>query len=146
MPGFICVTGTETAAPGTDPFIWGIDNGTTRLTTEVASEGVTYNDTNGYFTVDPGYGGRWLFTWNVSVTGSNNTIHTYELVADPGGTPTVAFSSQRKLGTGADIGNASLSGFVANVADGDVFALRVSGDTSGQVDFGTLVAIQIIST
>lgn len=140
MGGHIEVTGVATGTGGTNPFIWNDTNN--QAITVDDSEGVTAVESTGVFTVDPGYGGTWFFCWNVSVTGTNAATHTFELISDPAGTPSVVLQSRRKLGTGADIGNASLQG-VVTAAAGDTFAMRVSGDSGGKVDFGTLCAFQI---
>lgn len=140
MVGHIAVTGVATGTVGTTPGIW--CNNTNQGLTLGLVEGISVDLTTGYFTVQKGYGGRWLFQWNVSITGANGATHIYEVVADPAGAATVVASSTRKLGTGADVGNASLVGMLI-AAEDSVFALRISGDATAQVQRGSLVAMVV---
>ena len=139
MGGRIKVVGTTVVAGGSNPYIWS-NNNNCGLSTAECVEGVSLDLDTGIFTVLPGYGGCWTFTWNVSVdSGQTQTNHVYEVIADPGGANVVVAQASRRLANGADIGNATVVG-MEMAMDGGTFALRVSGDATAIVRFGCLTA------
>lgn len=140
MGGEIHAQGNATAPGGTTPFTW--CNADNQNLTVGECEGVTVDVETGVFTVNSGYKGLWFFIFTFSVRGTDGAIQEYQLVGDPLGTPQVGFCSQRKLNTGSDIGNVTISGTVrANV--GDQFAFRMVGDAAGEFLCASMSAFKI---
>ena len=139
MGGRLLITGLATADGGATPFVW--NNTTNQGLTLQSSEGVDVDLATGIFTIQDGYAGQWFFTWDFSLTGSNATVQTHQIVGDPAGAATVLFSVDRKLGTGSDVGAASMSGLIT-VAVGDTFECRMTGDANGRYVIAAMTAFQ----
>lgn len=74
--------------------------------------------------------GVYLITAQVSYAGSNTTIYTWAVHKD--GSALTGFKVQRTIGTGTDIGSASLSGIVSLDAD-EVLNLEVLANGTTKV-------------
>jgi len=109
--------GTQTAAPATPTTLQQFDNlGPT--------SGFTGNTTTGILTASTS--GLFWVTIQLSFSGTNSSDWTYELQLDG----VSKLTGRRKLGTGGDVGSASLCGLVSAGTAGD-WRLRLTPGTAG---------------
>ncbi|MCK5439693.1 MAG: hypothetical protein KAI97_07100, partial [Gemmatimonadetes bacterium] len=73
--------------------------------------------------------GVYLFVAQISFSGTANATFTF--AASVNGTPATGVLCQRKLGTGGDVGSASLVGLLS-LADGDLVTLEAKADAASK--------------
>ena len=93
--------------------------------TNGVSNGVTVDNTSDDITCTTT--GTYLINASVSFSGSNSATYDIELYKNAAAT---GFAFQRKLGTGGDVGNSTITGIVNCAADTDTFSLYQSSDGS----------------
>lgn len=136
--GHLYVRGAATGSGGSDPFTWNDTNN--QALTSTSNDSASIVESTGVITLSQG--GAWHFSFNASMTGGNGQVHTLSLIKDPAGAATVLGQSQRKLGTGADVGNATLLAFDSAVTAGDTYAITIAGDTGAVCEIAALTVTQ----
>jgi len=116
-----------TQTPGTTPVLF------TGFTDNGVGSGITVDAANDKFSID--ITGTYLITAQFAFSGTLNA--TFELqptiISDSPVTPLPGTKTERKLGTGGDVGSCSLTG-LASLTAGDEVGIYINGTAGADID------------